>query len=335
MDATGFQALLDALEPDAGGTVISCTPMPGGYSRTTVRCAVRWADGTTEEFMLRGDPPQEAGVFDSDRDSEWLLLCELVKSPTFDIPRPRWYDSTGEYLGTKCIVSDAVPSTSMQAFLETGPDLEKARTDFIDILVTVHGMSLDVLSDAISRPESWPAHIDRLMGVYDEILDEGVESNPVLRYIRRKMRANRPPEIPLTLVHGDYQPGNILFSATQTPVLIDWEFGHIGDPRQDLGYYFQIPMPPHLYHPDPETFLEMYRERTGLSREQVNPLVVEYFMLLGMIHLLRQMLIGTEDVTAGRHRGIMGTYLVIAITHFYNLFLTVSLKLPNVTERPQ
>ena len=61
-----------------------------------------------------------------------------MKSPTFAIPTPRWYDSTGEYLGVKCIISEAIPSMSMQAYLETGPDLDKARQDFIDIIVTVH-----------------------------------------------------------------------------------------------------------------------------------------------------------------------------------------------------
>ena len=61
--------------------------------------------------------------------------------------------------------------------------------------------------------------------------------------------------------------------------LIDWEFGHIGDPRSDLGYYTQIPMPPHLYSSDREGFLAYYRElthreisaETGHSATRVSP----------------------------------------------------------------
>jgi aminoglycoside phosphotransferase (APT) family kinase protein len=332
MNVERFQAFLDAVEPNAGGRVISCEPIPGGYSRSTILAEVQWAGGITERFVLRGDPPTDAGVFTSDRDAEWLLLNALKDLPTFTIARPRWYDATGEHMGMKCIISEAVDSSSMQGFLETGPDLDQARQDFIEIIASVHLTPLDLIADTIERPETWDAHLDRLMGVYDEIIADLGESNPVLHYVRRKMRANRPPAVPLTLVHGDYQPGNFLLSATTDPVIIDWEFGQIGDPRQDLGYYLQIPMPPHLYHPDPEAFLAIYRELTGLSEEQVNPRVIEYFMLIGMVHLMRQMLLAAEDVAQGRHRGILGTYLVLAITHFHHLFMNVALALPNAPE---
>lgn len=332
MDVTRFQAFLDAVEPDRGGVVLSAQPIPGGYSRDTVIAEVRWADGTAEKFVLRGDPEIEGSVFRSDRDREWLLLNALAQLPTFKIPAPRWYDATGEYLGTKCIVSEAIPTSSMQAFLETGPDLDQARYDFVRIISTVHNTPVDLIGDTIERPESWDAHIDALMSKFDAILDSLGESDPVLRYVRKKMKANRPPEVPLTLVHGDYQPGNFLLPPGEEAVLIDWEFGHIGDPRQDLGYYTQIPMPPHLYNHDPEPFLEIYRELTGLSEEQVNPGIVEYFKLLGMVHLLEQMLDAAEQVARGEHRGIMGTYLLLAITHFRNLFLTVAKNLPNHPE---
>jgi len=54
MDAVKFQSFLDAVEPDRGGTVLSAEPIPSGYSRETVMAAVRWADGMTERFVLRG-----------------------------------------------------------------------------------------------------------------------------------------------------------------------------------------------------------------------------------------------------------------------------------------
>lgn len=335
MDTDRLQAFLDVVEPDRGARVLSAEPIPGGYSRDTVIAEVSWADGTTERLVLRGDPAEDGSVFRSDRDREWVLLNALVDVPNFRIPRPRYYDATGEHLGTKCIVSEAIPTSSMQAFLETGPDLDQARADFIAIIASVHTTDLADLADTVPVPESWDAHIDTVMGIFDRILEkvrDAGDSDPVLRYVRRKMRANRPPEVPLTLVHGDYQPGNFLLPPGEDPVLIDWEFGHVGDPRQDLGYYLQIPMPPHLYHPDPEAFCAIYREATGLSEEQVNPRVVRYFMLLGMVHLLEQMMDAAEAVAQGQHRGIMGPYLLGAISHFRNLFLGIALELPYASE---
>ena len=335
MDAERLQEFLAAVEPERGATVISLEPIPGGYSRDTHRAQVRWADGSIESFVLRSDPAIEESVFRSDRDREWTLLNALATVPTFRIPQPRYYDATGEYLGTKCIISEAIPTTSMQAFLESGPDLEQARRDFIGIVASIHTTPIDAIGGSVERPASWDAHIDQIMGIYDCILEKAHangDSDPVLRYVRRKMRANRPPEVPLGLVHGDAQPGNFLLPEGGDPVIIDWEFGHIGDPRQDLGYYLQIPMPPHLYHPDPEGYLAIYRDLTGYTEEQVNPNIVRYFMLLGMVHLLEQMIDAAMAVARGEHRGILGPYLLGSITHFRHMFLGICLDLPYPTE---
>jgi hypothetical protein len=115
-------------------------------------------------------------------------------------------------------------------------------------------------------------------------------------------------------------------------VLIDWEFGHIGDPRTDLWSYTQIPMPPHLYTPDPESFLTRYRELTGYTVEQVNPDIVEYFKLIGLVSILSQMVYAADDIAEGEHRGVMGPYMLVAIAHFHNLFLTAAAALPNHPE---
>ena len=331
MDAARLQEFLNAVEPNRGPTVISAEPIPGGYSRDTVIAEVRWSDGSTEELVLRGDPAVEGSVFRSDRDREWTLLNALAGLPNFRIPQPRYYDATGEYFGTKCIISEAIPTQSMQAFLESAPDLDKAREDFIAIVASIHTTPLDAIAGTVEQPSSWDAHIDSIMSIYDRILEKAHangDSDPVLRYVRKKMRANRPPAVPLGLVHGDAQPGNFLLPPNEDAVLIDWEFGHIGDPRQDLGYYLQIPMPPHLYHPDPEAFLEIYRAATGYTEEQANPQVIRYFMLLGMVHLLEQMIDAAEAIARGEHRGILGTYLLGSITHFRNLFLGICLDLP-------
>jgi len=338
MDAARLQEFLSVVEPERAPTVLSTEPIPGGYSRDTVIAEVRWADGATERLVLRGDPPIEGSVFRSDRDREWTLLNALADVPTFRIPRPRYYDATGEYLGTKCIVSEAIPTSSMQAFLESGPDLDQARRDFIGIVASIHTTPVDLIAGTVEQPADWDEHIDRIMGIYDRILQKAQangDSDPVLRYVRTVMRANRPPEVPLGLVHGDAQPGNFLLPPGEPPVIIDWEFGHVGDPRQDLGYYLQIPMPPHLYHPDPEGFLAIYRELTGCTEEQVNPQVVRYFMLLGMVHLLEQMIDAAEAVARGEHRGILGTYLLGSITHFRSLFLGICLELPRPTPAPE
>ena len=69
--------------------------------------------------------------------------------------------------------------------------------------------------------------------------------------------------------------------------IIDWEFSHIGDPREDLGYYmnYGIAFPPSLYSPDPEAFLGKYRELTGYSELHVNQATVGYFATVAAVHI--------------------------------------------------
>ena len=318
MDRDRLQEFLNAVEPDRGATVLECEPVPGGYSRNAARATVQWADGSTESFFLRGDPPEGSSISGSDRDLEWALLNALAVSPTFRIPRPRYYDATGEYLGCKCIIDEAIPAQSMFDALQTEAFHGSANARFVDVIASIHAMPLDVLGSDIPRPASWRAQMDALIGRLDDIQAGLQESNPVLHYVARVMRENLPPEVPLALVHGDVQPGNVLVPEGEPPVVIDWEYSHIGDPREDLGLLAAIA---YAYKKSPEEFCAPYRERTGMAGQDLNPLIVDYFLVLGTAHLLQSMLMGAEAVAQGEHRGMKGPYLIKAITHFHNLYL--------------
>jgi aminoglycoside phosphotransferase (APT) family kinase protein len=128
-------------------------------------------------------------------------------------------------------------------------------------------------------------------------------------------------------VHGDCQPGNVLLGASG-PVVIDWEFGRIGDPREDIGYYAHMPIPPNLFVTDPEAFLGRYRQRTGMTEEQLNPEVVEYFYLLGIIRLFEQEMAGADAVAEGRPRGVLATYLINTLSQQCRTFFETCRDLP-------
>jgi aminoglycoside phosphotransferase (APT) family kinase protein len=40
----------------------------------------------------------------------------------------------------------------------------------------------------------------------------------------------------MTLVHGDFRIGNMLFGEEGLRVVLDWELAHIGDPMEDMGF---------------------------------------------------------------------------------------------------
>jgi aminoglycoside phosphotransferase (APT) family kinase protein len=248
MDALGprFERFLAAVEPARGGRVVACEAITGGYSRISARALVRWRDGAEETFILRGDPPPGSGVFASDRNAEWELLQALTAATSVSTPVVRWYDSSGEYLGSKAIVMDCAPARSLQDEMARADDVRPLTDLFVDTFAAVHGTPLDRLPARMPHPPDWPAYLEGVLANYDHIAGEYPSSAPVLQYVTWWARAHQPPPAPLGLVHGDCQPSNVLVGASGPPLVIDWEFAHIGDPREDLGYYTQIPLEPNV-----------------------------------------------------------------------------------------
>ena len=82
-------------------------------------------------------------------------------------------------------------------------------------------------------------------------------------------------------------------------MLLDWELAQIGDPREDLGYFKAVAQaaPPDLTAAD--ELYSRYRQLTGLDETQVNPAVVSYFLILGVIGTVRRLLEGGAAFARG------------------------------------
>ena len=130
---------------------------------------------------------------------------------------------------------------------------------------------------------------------------EHVESEPFLRYVAAWLDAHRPPPVPLPLIHGDFQSANMLVDDDGALVLLDWELAQIGDPREDLGYFKAVAQaaPPDLT--DDESFCARYRELTGFDETQVNPAVITYFLVLGVVGTARRLLEGGAAYARGEN----------------------------------
>jgi aminoglycoside phosphotransferase (APT) family kinase protein len=325
MDALGprFERFLTAVEPGREGRVVACEAITGGYSRISARARVRWRDGVEETFILRGDPPPGSGVFTSDRDAERELLDVLPTATSVSTPRVRWYDGSGEYLGSKAIVMDCAPGGSLQDEMARAQDIGPLTDLFIDTFAAVHATPLARLPARMPHPPDWLTYLDGVLAGYDRIAGEHPGSAPVLGYVTRWARTHMPPPVPLGLVHGDCNPTNVLVGPSGPPLVIDWEFARIGDPREDLGYYTQSPVQPNVYWADPERFLDRYRAATGLTTEQVNSQTVDYFLIIGMAALLEQLLTAAAAIGAAERPGILAPYLINAISHQHDMFLAI------------
>ena len=213
MDALGprFERFLAAVEPAREGRVIACEAITGGYSRISARAQVRWRDGVEETFILRGDPPPGSGVFTSDRDAEAELLGALPAATPVSTPRVRWYDGSGEYLGSKAIVMDCAPAVSLQDEMARAQDAGALTDLFIDTFAAVHATPLDRLPARMPHPPDWLTYLDGVLANYDRMAGQYPGSAPVLANgPTMKEMARRSGEQIVKLVLEDVKPREIM-----------------------------------------------------------------------------------------------------------------------------
>jgi aminoglycoside phosphotransferase (APT) family kinase protein len=288
---------------------IECQPLTGGYSRVMTRATVTWEGGSREDLILRGDPDGSVIVYDTNRLVEWNLLRQLTSIGSIQMPPALYYDD-GTHLGTKTIVLGCCPGPSLQSITcSEGADLPKLAEEVVDAMVAVHRTELDALAPALVPPASWDAYLADLSSQWARAERSHPESMPVLRYLSAWLAAHRPPAMAFTLVHGDFQPSNILVHSGLQ--VIDWEYAHIGDPREDLGWfnlYSASSGAPNLYGLDPEAFLDRYRSATGATPAQVNQATAGYFSVLAATRVYLDILRSAGSMAVGTAHGVMLTY---------------------------
>ncbi|HET9078456.1 MAG TPA: phosphotransferase family protein [Acidimicrobiales bacterium] len=316
MDALsrGLTRLLSTEAPDRRPEVLSVRPLTGGYSRVMSRATVRW-DGTEEQdVILRSDPDSSEVVYMTSRITEWKLLRVLTAARAVPMPAALYYDD-GTHLGTETIVLDCCPGSSLHAAAQAdGADLAGHALAVADALAAIHLTDLSLVEGVLETPASWDDYLSDLTGEWSRAERAHPESVPVLRYLGAWLSAHRPAPLGLGLVHGDFQTANIMVHGDLQ--VIDWEFAHIGDPREDLGWfnlYSASTSGPNLYALDPEAFLERYRARTGTSADTVNQATVTYFSVIAATRVYLDILRAAGSMAEGRAQGVMLTYNLNAV----------------------
>lgn len=118
-------------------------------------------------------------------------------------------------------------------------------------------------------------------------LDDVGEPHPAVELGLQVLEKTLPRAGPRTVVHGDFRVGNLMVQPEGgLSGVLDWEFAHVGDPREDLGW---LMVKAWRFRADdlrlggvapPAAFLARYGELTGrrVSEEEVRP-----FELLGNV----------------------------------------------------
>jgi len=299
-------------------------PITGGYSRAMARVWVTDATGE-RAYVVRSDPPPGQSIIDTDRSEEWALLTVLHESRHIPMPAPRWFDPTGDELGSPSIVVDMLDAPSLVTLSRQCDESEHESfaMRLSALAARVHTFDTSTLPDHIEVPDSWDAYIDSRIQKWVDAEQANVWRNPMMRLIAAWLSANKPPPVPLTFVHGDFQIANVLVGKDGTFSLIDWELAHIGDPREDLGWaaLASVTQPPDLIAPGGEDFYRQYRELTGLDENQVNPTITDYFVVLAAVSVFVPVIEQLALVARGESTAMLVAYMSNAVAGMHEVMM--------------
>jgi aminoglycoside phosphotransferase (APT) family kinase protein len=178
-------------------------------------------------------------------------------------------------------------------------DAERKRIgeEMIDALVELHRVDWRTPAlEGLGRPGGYlERQIRRWSGQFDLTLPR-TRPLPGVAEATEWLRRNVPADADVTVVHGDYKPDNVMFSAEPPARLLaifDWEMATLGDPLADLGW------------------LMAYWGDTGVPREQEIPGSNLWSSLPGF-HT-REELVALYEERSGRSMRAFSFYYVLAL----------------------
>lgn len=246
MTADDLRSQLEAFiqaRTDARAAVEPLTPLAGGASRESWAVTLRLGD-QTERLVLRRDLPTTMYERALTRDQEFALVQAAFNSGVL-APRPRWHSAGSDALGSPFFLVDFVDGVSLGRQVVRAPELSAARAalpeQMAQQLALIHALDLRAHPlGFLPAPRAGFSPAQEAIAQVRELLDALADTldmhSPVLEFGLRWADQHLPPAGALTLVHGDFRLGNLIVGPQGLRAVIDWEFAHLGDPLEELGY---------------------------------------------------------------------------------------------------
>jgi aminoglycoside phosphotransferase (APT) family kinase protein len=219
--------------------------MEAGHAGLTFGFRVIERAGARElaRLVLKLSPPgvRRVGNTDVFRQAPLLRALHAAGLPVPDVP---WAGEDEAWFGTPFVMMEFLAGTP---FFVWQPDARFDRSpqavallweQCIDALVQLHRFDWQRHLPDWERPMTPHDEITR----WDRILHKAPDPawlNAGQR-VRERLLECMPPSPPPGLVHGDYQPGNVLYEGGRLTGIIDWELASIGSPLLDVGWLMML-----------------------------------------------------------------------------------------------
>lgn len=261
--------------------ITDAKPLAGGASRDTWLFSIQIGD-TVEKIVLRRDLPTQMFAEALTREQEYNLM-DAAYQQGVKVAKMRWLCTDETVLGSPFFIMDYVSGISIGRRVIKQPELADARQalpqQMAEELAKIH--TIDPAQETLAflkRPKDGRSPAEEAIHESYSILNNLGVHNPVWEWTLRWAQNNLPPQNDLCFVHGDFRIGNLLVDEQGLTAVIDWEFGHVGNPDEELGYLcmrdwrFGEGTKRASGLTDRETFIKAYEKASGraVSRESVD-----------------------------------------------------------------
>lgn len=243
----GLQRFMAEKLQDPGAKVTQLTVLTGGFGKETSLFTVESEHLKGDLVMRRDLPvPNLLGLDCHDIKQEYPLLKALHQRG-FPVPEPLWLETRSSTLpGPDFIIVRRVPGgVEGDALGGQHPVQDHLRRELAFITASIHALPpLDELGQGIPALDAslWQQSTSEcvrryIQSWYAHYLHTPHMPMPAVHHLFHWLLANVPQtdDAP-ALVHGDIGFHNLLIDRGQLSGVLDWEYAHIGDPAEDLGY---------------------------------------------------------------------------------------------------
>ncbi|MGE3772541.1 MAG: phosphotransferase family protein [Gammaproteobacteria bacterium] len=280
MSAPSSAVLAQRLQPmiarecGTGAQVAGLAPMAEGHAGLTFGFEVVDAAGAAlGAYVLKLAPfgVTRRGNTDVYRQAPLLRALHDAGLP---VPAVPWASPAEDLLGTPFIVMEKLPGR-MFLLWDPHPDFSRDPAavsavwqDCARLLARFHRL------DAARVLADWeaPRGLAEELAVWPRVLKHAQEQAWLAAgtALGEALHATMPAAPRIGLVHGDYQPGNLLFDGGRITGVIDWEIAFIGAQGLDLGWLLMMSDPASwhasfqpLLPPPSELLIAAYRDAGG------------------------------------------------------------------------
>ncbi len=266
-------------------TISDPKPLSGGASRDTWLFTANY-NGSSERLVIRRDLPTQMFEEALTRAQEYHLMAAAYEHGV-KVARVRYLCEDLNVLGSPFFIMEYVGGVSIGTKIVQSPELATARAllphQLAKQLALIHTMPmLDFLPHSPQNRLYAEVVIEQMYRVLDSLTIQ----TPVWEWTLRWVQNHLPSETRTTFIHGDYRIGNLLVDEQGLSAVIDWEFGHVGDPCEELAYICMRDwrfgaIDKHFGGlSDRETFLQAYEHASGI---EVNRAAVDWWEVMGNI----------------------------------------------------